>query len=141
MPFTMVAFFLGSLCIIGVPPMGGSWSQWYLAIGAIDADQMIFVVVLMVSSLLSIGYLMPVVVQAFFFEPDPDEQHHGDAHHHDEAHHRHEKAQAGKAFGDSCMKHRSCVLCRCLTATGCIAMFLAHHGSTTTSNRSKGRMI
>ena len=124
MPFTMVAFFLGSLCIIGVPPMGGSWSKWYLAIGAIDADQMIFVVVLMVSSLLSIGYLMPVVVQAFFFEPDPDEHHHGDAHDHDDAHHGHEKAHAGEGFwGQLHEAPLLCVVPLCLTATGCIAMF------------------
>ena len=32
--------------------MGGSWSKWYLAMGAIDASQLIFVVVLMISSLL-----------------------------------------------------------------------------------------
>ena len=80
---------------------------------------MIFVVVLMVSSLLSIGYLMPVVVQAFFFEPDPDD------HHHDDAHHGHENAHAGEGFWGQLMKHRSCVLCRCPTATGCIAMFFA----------------
>ena len=49
MPFTMFAFFLGSLCIIGLPPMGGSWSKWYLAMGAIDAGQIIFVIVLISS--------------------------------------------------------------------------------------------
>ena len=30
MPFTMAAFIIGSLSIIGVPPLGGSWSKWYL---------------------------------------------------------------------------------------------------------------
>jgi len=85
MPFTMGAFFLGSLSIIGLPPMGGSWSKWHLALGAAQADQHIFIGVLMISSLLSIAYLMPVVGRAFFIAP-PEEHHedpHSDEHHHD----------------------------------------------------------
>jgi multicomponent Na+:H+ antiporter subunit D len=66
MPFTMSAFLLGSLGIIGVPPAGGAWSKWYLALGALDAHQPLFAAVLMLSSLLSTGYLMPVVARAFF---------------------------------------------------------------------------
>ena len=37
MPFTMAAFFIGSLSIIGLPPLGGSWSKWFMALGAADA--------------------------------------------------------------------------------------------------------
>ncbi len=33
MPFTFGAFFVGSLSVIGLPPAGGSWSKWYLALG------------------------------------------------------------------------------------------------------------
>ncbi len=69
MPFTMGAFAIASISIIGLPPLGGSWSKWWLLMGAMDAHQPIFVVVLLVSSLLSIGYLMPVVARAFFCEP------------------------------------------------------------------------
>ena len=69
MPITFAAFFLGSLSIIGLPPMGGAWSKWYLALGAAEGHEFIFVGVLMLSSLLSIGYLMPVVVRAFFYPP------------------------------------------------------------------------
>jgi multicomponent Na+:H+ antiporter subunit D len=39
MPFTMVAFFIGSLSIIGLPPTGGTWSKWYLMIGAVDTER------------------------------------------------------------------------------------------------------
>jgi multicomponent Na+:H+ antiporter subunit D len=66
MPFTMGAFFIGSLAIIGLPPFGGAWSKWFLAMGAIEAGQIQFVAVYMISSLLSIGYLMPVVARAYF---------------------------------------------------------------------------
>jgi len=66
MPFTFGAFFLGSLSVIGLPPMGGSWSKWYLVMGAVEADQLVMMAVFMASSLLSIGYLMPVVARGFF---------------------------------------------------------------------------
>ena len=74
MPFTFGAFLLGSLSVIGLPPMGGSWSKWYLLLGAVEAERMVMVSVLMASSLLSIGYLMPVVARGFF-RPPPDEGH------------------------------------------------------------------
>jgi multicomponent Na+:H+ antiporter subunit D len=65
MPFTFTAFFLASLSIIGMPPMGGVWSKWELMLGAFDGGQNLLVAVLMVSSLLSVAYLMPVAVQGF----------------------------------------------------------------------------
>jgi len=70
MPFTMAAFALGSFSIIGLPPFGGAWSKWYLALGSAEGPLPGFMVVYMLSSLLSIGYLMPIVVRAFFFSPD-----------------------------------------------------------------------
>ena len=76
MPFTFGAFLLGSLSVIGLPPMGGSWSKWFLMLGAAEADQWVMMVVLMASSLLSIGYLMPVVLRGFF-RPAPVDDHHG----------------------------------------------------------------
>ncbi len=69
MPFTFGAFLLGSLSVIGLPPMGGSWSKMYLMLGAVEADQLVMMLVLMAGSLLSIAYLMPVVVNAFFRAP------------------------------------------------------------------------
>ena len=71
MPVTLFAFFLGSLSVIGLPPFGGSWSKWYLALGAAEAHQYPLIAVLMISSLLNIAYLMPVVIRGFFFAP-PD---------------------------------------------------------------------
>jgi multicomponent Na+:H+ antiporter subunit D len=66
MPFTFGAFLLGALSIIGLPPFGGSWSKWYLMLGAADAGQLIMIAVLMASSLLNIAYLLPVVARGFF---------------------------------------------------------------------------
>lgn len=69
MPFTMIAFLLASLSLIGVPPFGGMWSKWHLVLGAAQTGHSAFLWVYMVSSLLSIAYLMPVVTRAFFRAP------------------------------------------------------------------------
>jgi multicomponent Na+:H+ antiporter subunit D len=66
MPFTMGAFLLASLSIIGLPPLGGAWSKWYLVLAGLDAGQYFAVGVLLLSSLLNIAYLLPISVNAFF---------------------------------------------------------------------------
>jgi multicomponent Na+:H+ antiporter subunit D len=71
MPITMLAFLIASLSIIGIPPLGGTWSKWALALGALDAGHILVVGILMLSSLLSVGYLLPIVARGFFLSP-PD---------------------------------------------------------------------
>ena len=66
MPVTMTAFLIGSLSIVGLPPFGGMWSKWSLVAAALDAGSLFAAIVLMTSSLLSHGYLLPVVARAFF---------------------------------------------------------------------------
>jgi len=66
MPLTMGAFMIGALSVIGLPPLGGFISKWYLALGALDRDAMWVVIVLLISSLLNVFYLLPVAVTAFF---------------------------------------------------------------------------
>ena len=65
MPVTMGAFVVASLCIIGLPPLGGAWSKWYLATASVDAGEWVLLGVLLVSSLLSMGYLLTVPLRAF----------------------------------------------------------------------------
>lgn len=72
MPITMAAFAIGAISIIGLPPMAGTWSKWYLTIGALEADKLIIVAVLMVSSLLNIAYLLPIPIKAFFDTPEEE---------------------------------------------------------------------
>ncbi len=76
MPVTFAAFFVGTLSIVGLPPAGGTWSKWFLGLGALEAGQAGLVAVLMASSLLSIGYLMIVPIRAFF-SPGPGSHAHG----------------------------------------------------------------
>jgi len=66
MPFTFAAFLIGALSIIGLPPLGGSWSKWMLMVAAADTGQVIMIAVLMVSSLLNVAYLLPLVAKGFF---------------------------------------------------------------------------
>ena len=66
MPITFGAFMIGALSIIGLPPLGGSWSKWMLMMGAVDTGQMVIIAVLLVSSLLNVAYLMPIVGKGFF---------------------------------------------------------------------------
>jgi multicomponent Na+:H+ antiporter subunit D len=71
MPITFIAFMIGSLSVIGLPPLGGSWSKWLLVLGAADAGQKTMIAVLMISSLMNVAYLLPIVARAFFL-PAPD---------------------------------------------------------------------
>ena len=66
MPWTFIAFLLGALSIIGLPPMGGAWSKFVLIAAAADTGDLIIIGVLMLSSLLNVGYLLPLVVRGFF---------------------------------------------------------------------------
>ncbi len=72
MPFTFAAFGVAALSMIGVPPVGGFVSKWFLLVGAMDAAQIGIVLVLLTSTILNIGYFAPVVYSAFFGKPaDP----------------------------------------------------------------------
>ena len=65
MPFTFIAFGIAALSIIGLPPLGGAWSKWQLALGAAETGEAILIAVLMISSLLNVAYLLPIVVRGF----------------------------------------------------------------------------
>jgi multicomponent Na+:H+ antiporter subunit D len=71
MPVTMLAFLVASLSVIGLPPLGGTWSKWMLALAAADRGYLVAVGALMLSSLLNVFYLLSIVARAFFL-PLPD---------------------------------------------------------------------
>lgn len=70
MPFMMWCFTIASLGLIGIPPTGGFLSKWYLAQGALSSGicgfDWIGPVVLLISALLTAGYLLPITIQGFF---------------------------------------------------------------------------
>ena len=70
LPITMWCFTIASVTLIGIPPMSAFYSKWYLAEGALGADlgafSWIAPVVLLISALLTAGYLLPVSIHGFF---------------------------------------------------------------------------
>ena len=69
MPWTMGAFAIASLVMIGVPPSAGFVSKWYLLQGALTAESWFAVAVMVLGTILAAGYLAPVVLSAFFAPP------------------------------------------------------------------------
>ncbi len=100
MPWTMGAFALGSLAVIGLPPTAGFLSKWTMFQGAIAAGDYALPIVLGLGTLLSAGYLLPVIYRAFFLPP----------------------ARSGlAATAEAPLPMRVALL---FTAAGCIALFL-----------------
>ena len=117
MPITFVAFLIGALSVIGLPPLGGSWSKWYLMLSSVEAGYTIFLIVFMVSSLLNIAYLMPVVARGFFSNPKPSLSTHDD--HSEDIGFWH-----GLQFGSIKEAPPFCLLAMTLSSIGCIVLFI-----------------
>jgi multicomponent Na+:H+ antiporter subunit D len=80
MPFTMAAFSIGALSVIGVPPTCGFFSKWYLILGAIEAQQWIFAALLLISSLL-VAIVFFRILQIVYLPPsEPAHAHDGGSH-------------------------------------------------------------
>lgn len=81
MPWTMGAFSIGALSMIGVPPAAGFISKWYLLLGAFQIKAHFAVGVIIVSTLLNAAYFLPIIYRAFFRPPAEPELHdvHGEA--------------------------------------------------------------
>jgi multicomponent Na+:H+ antiporter subunit D len=71
MPWTFGAFGLASLSMIGVPPVCGFVSKWYLVNGALDMGQTVLLAALLLSTALNAGYFVPIFYRAFFLPPEP----------------------------------------------------------------------
>ncbi len=68
MPWTMGAFAIGSLSMIGVPPTAGFLSKWFILQGAFTIESWFAVTVIVISTLLNAAYFLPIVYMAFFKE-------------------------------------------------------------------------
>jgi multicomponent Na+:H+ antiporter subunit D len=71
MPVTMAAFTIGALGMIGVPPIAGFVTKFYLGIGAVQGGHMWVVAVLAVSTVLNAAYFLPILIRGWFGDP-PD---------------------------------------------------------------------
>jgi multicomponent Na+:H+ antiporter subunit D len=66
MPWTMGAFTIGALGLVGIPPLNGFVSKWQLGLGSLESGAMLPLAVLLLSGLLNAGYFAPIVYRAFF---------------------------------------------------------------------------
>jgi multicomponent Na+:H+ antiporter subunit D len=83
MPWTMTAFFIASLSMIGVPPAAGFVSKWFLAVGSIEAKEIPILMVLLASTILNAAYFLPITYKAFFEKElitSPSHHDHNDHH-------------------------------------------------------------
>ena len=101
MPWTMTAFAIGALGMIGVPPTAGFLGKWFMLSGAMQSANWLAVAVIVVSTLLNAGYFLPIVFRAFFRAP-PEPEH-------------------GRAAGEAPWP---IVLALTTTAAGAVALFL-----------------
>ncbi|MCW9087925.1 MAG: proton-conducting transporter membrane subunit, partial [Gammaproteobacteria bacterium] len=74
MPLTMLAFTLAALGMIGLPPMAGFVSKWYLGLGALEAGHGGWIAVLALSSVLNAAYFLPLLYSVWFRSPLPQEE-------------------------------------------------------------------
>lgn len=73
MPFTMAAFTIGSLSLIGIPLFSGFVGKWQLLLGSLDRGSVLALGGIIIGSVLCAAYLLPVIRLAYF-EPASLEQ-------------------------------------------------------------------
>lgn len=70
MPLTMGAFTIAAFGMIGLPPVAGFVSKWYLGLGAIEAGSYWVLFILLLSSAMNAAYFLPILYRAWFCEPE-----------------------------------------------------------------------
>ncbi len=66
LPFTMICFSVAALAMMGIPPSVGFVTKWLLGVGALQAREGFYIIVLLVSALLNAAYFLPIIYTAFF---------------------------------------------------------------------------
>ncbi len=71
MPITMTCFAIAAIGIIGLPPVCGWVSKWYLMEGYFNQGEPIFSIILILSGVIELGFFAPPIIAAFFKEEEP----------------------------------------------------------------------
>ena len=79
MPWTMAAFSIGALSMIGVPPTAGFVSKWYILAGAFEADNLVAIFTIIASTALNAAYFLPILYLAWFEREESGAPEHGEA--------------------------------------------------------------
>jgi multicomponent Na+:H+ antiporter subunit D len=75
MPFTMTAFTVGALAMVGIPPTGGFFSKWYLLSGGIQAEKWHFVAALLFAGMVNIVLFLRIIEFAYITHKPGEEPH------------------------------------------------------------------
>ena len=81
MPWTMTAFTIGALSMIGVPPTAGFVSKWFILGGAFEAGNYVAIATIITSTVLNAAYFLPIIFMAWFGKESEalSENNHGEA--------------------------------------------------------------
>jgi len=79
MPWTMAAFSIGALSMIGVPPTAGFVSKWYILAGAFEANNLVAVFTIIASTVLNAAYFLPILYMVWFEREKEGGADHGEA--------------------------------------------------------------
>jgi len=66
MPYTMAAFTIGALSVIGIPPAAGFLTKYYMMLGAFEYGNFFAIIVIIISTVLNAAYFLPIIYAAFF---------------------------------------------------------------------------
>ncbi|MEX2601230.1 MAG: monovalent cation/H+ antiporter subunit D family protein [Balneolaceae bacterium] len=73
-PWTMFAFSTAAISMVGLPPLAGFFSKWYLALGTIEAGNWIFLAVILISSLLNAVYFFRILEKVYMKNPEVENE-------------------------------------------------------------------
>ncbi|QOG13158.1 proton-conducting transporter membrane subunit [Arcobacter sp. FWKO B] len=74
MPLVSFSFTIASLGMIGIPPIAGFVTKWYLALSAVENNLWFILVVIGISALLNAAYFLPILYRIWFLEPENEKQ-------------------------------------------------------------------
>jgi len=71
-PWTMAAFTTAAISMVGLPPLAGFFSKWYLALGTIDNSNWLLLAVILISSLLNAVYFFRILEKVYLNNPETE---------------------------------------------------------------------
>lgn len=73
-PWTMASFSIAAISMVGLPPLAGFFSKWYLALGTIDNENWLFLAVILISSLLNAVYFFRILEKVYMMNPEKSQK-------------------------------------------------------------------
>ncbi len=69
-PWTMASFTVAALSMVGIPPLAGFFSKWYLALGTIENSSWLYLAVILLSSMLNAVYFFRILEKVYMRSPE-----------------------------------------------------------------------